>query len=87
MPINQSQDELVENENTSQDVSMNDGGEGYANISGVENNTMMNNSFAEFRFGSIGRSVPFDPFLRTRNVPFHVAGRRRSISVFNTIDG
>lgn len=37
------------------------------------------------RLGSLGRSVPFDPFLRTRNVPFHVAGRRRSISVFSTI--
>lgn len=24
-------------------------------------------------FGSFGRSMQFDPFLRTRNVPFHIA--------------
>lgn len=35
--------------------------------------------------GSQGRSVLFDPFMRTRNVPFNIAGRRRSISVFSTI--
>lgn len=37
------------------------------------------------RHGHIGRSVAFDPFMRTRNVPFRIAGRRRSISVFSTI--
>lgn len=28
-------------------------------------------------FGSIGRTIEWDPFRLTRNVPFHVAGRRR----------
>lgn len=37
------------------------------------------------RLGHIGRSVVFDPFIRTRNVPFRIAGRRHSISLFNTI--
>lgn len=53
------------------------------------NDSLASPDFAELRldrFGSIGRSVPFDPFLRTRSVPFRVAGRRNSISVFNTID-
>lgn len=37
-------------------------------------------------FGSIGRSIQFDPFMRTRNVPFRIVGRRNSISVFNVIE-
>lgn len=37
-------------------------------------------------FVSINRSVQYDPFLRTRNIPYKIAGRRRSISFFSTID-
>lgn len=37
-------------------------------------------------FGSIGRSNQFDPFQRTRNVPFRIFGRRRSISVMTSIN-
>lgn len=37
------------------------------------------------RWGSIGRSNFFDPFKRSSNIPFGMYGRRRSISVMNTI--
>ncbi|XP_031639519.1 uncharacterized protein LOC116351535 [Contarinia nasturtii] len=49
------------------------------------NNKSSSTSTNNAAFGSFGRSLEFDPFLRTRNVPFRIAGRRRSISVFNTI--
>lgn len=51
-----------------------------------ENNHAQTAVAADGRYGHIGRSVIYDPFSRTRNVPFHVAGRRKSISVFKTID-
>lgn len=37
------------------------------------------------KWGAEGRSVLFDPFKRTRNIPFAISGRRRSISVFPLI--
>lgn len=36
------------------------------------------------KWGSKGRALAFDPFKRTRNLPFSM-GRRRSIHVFPTI--
>lgn len=30
--------------------------------------------------------VQYNPFLRTRNIPFRIGGRRRSISVFSTLE-
>lgn len=36
------------------------------------------------KWGSKGRSVAFNPFNRTRNIPFSM-GRRRSVDVFPTI--
>lgn len=42
-------------------------------------------SSSTFQWGSIGRSTLFDPFRRTRNLPFSIAGRRRSICVMITI--
>lgn len=45
------------------------------------------NMVSEFKnFGSHGRSHEFDPFQRTRRMPFSIAGRRRSICVMNNID-
>lgn len=38
------------------------------------------------RWGSSGRSTMFDPFRRTKNLPFAIYGRRRSISVFTPIN-
>lgn len=53
---------------------------------GIIGMTDSNSVTADGRHGHIGRSMLFDPFKRTRNVPFRVAGRRNSICVFNTIE-
>lgn len=37
------------------------------------------------KWGSEGRSLAFNPFKRSKNIPFSIYGRRRSISVFPDI--
>lgn len=55
------------------------------NIANMRNNVSENQGEIMLS-GSFGRSVPFDPFRRTKNIPFRIVGRRRSISVFGPIE-
>lgn len=54
----------------------------HSNVSGSSGSNVSDG----FKWGSIGRSGDFDPFKRSRNIPFSIAGRRRSISIMTTID-
>lgn len=49
------------------------------------NGTNAGNSDVEMASRTLEQPLQFDPFLRARNVPFRIANRRRSISVFSTL--